>query len=979
MKRGFMEKEKTRVYVFLAIHIVFLGNVGFSGVVPISIEYTGQVDSYFRTAGVVYSLSGTTESGTVQEYNSLAPYAGGTVINRSLNSITLVTLFQRMWPPGGSPGVFPDSWARGYVEGELYIEESQNYPNGTPLELCIDYATINRNNPARFYRYGGAIMATQDYNIIWQGSQHAYDTVETYHIPVTAGSTYLFFVWQYFGTSSHPVTETNVGSGVYINFSMPQFIDSEISLTGTLYSSVAWGDYDNDGDLDLAVCGQRSSKIYKNNGSGIFSEIATALPQTAFFGTFAWGDYDNDGDLDFVINGNSSTRIYRNDGFDVFTDIGVILPPGSSSSMAWGDYDNDGDLDLAFSGGSGSGCFAKIYRNNSDDTFTEVDAGITGVTYSSLAWGDYDNDGDLDLAICGSTTGYVGAPNITSIYRNNGDDTFTDINAGLPGKSWITLAWGDYDNDGDLDLAGNGLGIYKNNGDSNFTDIGATIIGGGHTASLAWGDYDNDGDLDIAACGNYKTIVYRNNGDDTFTDIIATLEGVSMGDLAWGDYDNDGDLDLVVSGYIVGSSMTKIYKNLEADSVGNSNPNSFASPPTLLPPEPHSNILKWNSGYDEETPTDGLYYHIRVGTASGKDDIVSGVYGSPLLGNYLRPKVSNERLGIRLNNLPLGGATYYWSVKTIDTGLQASEWSDEGTFVSNNIPVADAGPDQLVCTWDGMAEVTLDGSGSYDPDGDKLSYVWSWAIDGNNFSATGSDGIINQSDFAALARDWSPEGYWFMELAALTDVWLSTFDLSNWRREYDIAPPTGPIFTVDLPIGEHFIELVVNDGVDDSEPNAVMVTVLPCSCFGINHLKIKTVADDKKGDDINIKGTFNPVEPIDLMVDDVKYVIDDGQGHVIEFFIPAGSFEIEGVGEKDKFKYHSPKGTEPDIKAKFDFDKCKFKLKVKKIAGIDEISGTNLDIILQAGANVGQEAVELEIKPKHLEYKRKPKFECCPI
>jgi hypothetical protein len=88
-----------------------------------------------------------------------------------------------------------------------------------------------------------------------------------------------------------------------------QFIDSGISLIGTLYSVVAWGDYDNDGDLDLAVCGQRNSKIYKNNGYGIFTDIAAVLPKTAITGAFVWGDYDNDGDLDFAIDGADFTRI----------------------------------------------------------------------------------------------------------------------------------------------------------------------------------------------------------------------------------------------------------------------------------------------------------------------------------------------------------------------------------------------------------------------------------------------------------------------------------------------------------------------------------------------------------------------------------------------------------------------------------------------------------------------------------------------
>jgi len=152
------------------------------------------------------------------------------------------------------------------------------------------------------------------------------------------------------------------------------------------------------------------------------------------------------------------------------------------------------------------------------------------------------------------------------------------------------------------------------------------------------------------------------------------------------------------------------------------------------------------------------------------------------------------------------------------------------------------------------------------------------------------------------------------------------------------------------------------------------------SCFGVNHVRVETKAG-KKGNKVEVKGTFSPASPIDFAVDDVAYIIDDGQGNALAFLIPAGSFEPEGKPDKQKFKFHSPKGSQPDIKAKFDFDKCKFELKAKKVRGTDEITGTTLTIELWAGANLVEEIVELEVKGKkgeHLEYKRKPKFECCP-
>ncbi len=103
-----------------------------------------------------------------------------------------------------------------------------------------------------------------------------------------------------------------------------------------------------------------------------------------------------------------------------------VCPALSGSSVAWGDYDNDGDLDILLTGNGAGAIISRVYRND-DGTFTDIEAGLPGVASSSVAWGDYDNDGDLDILLTG-----VG---ISRIYRND-DGTFTDIEAGLPGVSW---------------------------------------------------------------------------------------------------------------------------------------------------------------------------------------------------------------------------------------------------------------------------------------------------------------------------------------------------------------------------------------------------------------------------------------------------------------------------------------------------------------------------------------------------------------
>jgi uncharacterized membrane protein YeaQ/YmgE (transglycosylase-associated protein family) len=212
-----------------------------------------------------------------------------------------------------------------------------------------------------------------------------------------------------------------------------------------------------------------------------FTDISAGLTSVAY-SSVAWGDYDSDGDLDILMTGfysywNSSSLIYRNDA-GLFTDIVAGLTGVARSSMVWGDYDNDGDLDILLTGeDSGSNPISRIYRNDAG-LFTNINAGLIGVKYSSVSWGDYDNDGDLDILM----TGYDSAFNLISrIYRNDAGH-FTDIGAGLLGLVISSVAWGDYDNDGDLDILMTGYGadytslIYRND-DGLFTDIGAGLTG----------------------------------------------------------------------------------------------------------------------------------------------------------------------------------------------------------------------------------------------------------------------------------------------------------------------------------------------------------------------------------------------------------------------------------------------------------------------------------------------------------------------
>ena len=382
--------------------------------------------------------------------------------------------------------------------------------------------------------------------------------------------------------------------------SVAGFTDTGAGLTGVAFSSAAWGDYDNDGDLDILLTGADDSyvpvsKVYRNDGASGFTDIGAGLTGVQN-SSAAWGDYDRDGNLDILLTGDVSyinrvSTVYRNDGdASGFTDIGAGLTGVSEGSVAWGDYDNDGDLDILLTGRAGSTDVSKVYRNDGGGAFTDIAAGLTGGYHSSVAWGDYDNDGDLDILLTGAHSGWNA---VCEVYRNDGVSGFADIGAGLAGVYDGSVAWGDYDNDGDLDilLAGSTAAfpdtnpvskIYRNDTPSGFTDIGAGLIGVEY-GSVAWGDVDNDGDLDILLTGedsswNPVSKVYRNDGVSGFTDIGAGLMPVLESSVAWGDYDNDGDLDVLLTGYLDPNFVSKVYRNNSRPELGAVAPSSGSGP-----------------------------------------------------------------------------------------------------------------------------------------------------------------------------------------------------------------------------------------------------------------------------------------------------------------------------------------------------------------------------------------------------------------
>ncbi len=389
-------------------------------------------------------------------------------------------------------------------------------------------------------------------------------------------------------------------------------------------AKVSWADYDADGLQDCLW----GDHLYRNNGNGTFTDVATTVGFTKGSDMEMFVDVDNDGDLDIVCM--PANLLYLNDKGNFTLDQNPgFMPAVNSTAMSFADYDSDKYPDFVLANGEymymknpanpsdsalipGAAWEAYLYVNTQDGHFSDQKKAYLG-GYLRGPWGrnpynqsqqiegwrparcvqwvDFDDDGDMDL--------FMGNDRLQPdlVFQNQGTGDLANVarvvglegerKSSYPGYYGNTMGcdFGDYDNDGMMDILKSSVAypyrtpysdmttLFRNIGSPDYTF--ASVINGGPgyramNGDVAWGDFNNDGLLDFYITTNekcYASQLYMQNPDNTFVDVTYAA-GVGLENarsVAWVDFDNDGKLDLCV----VMPDGLKLFKN-QLTGIGNS-------------------------------------------------------------------------------------------------------------------------------------------------------------------------------------------------------------------------------------------------------------------------------------------------------------------------------------------------------------------------------------------------------------------------
>jgi hypothetical protein len=525
-----------------------------------------------------------------------------------------------------------------------------------------------------------------------------------------------------------------VSSETQLSFTPKDVLSKSLKniLPGLSNSRLTWGDYNNDGLMDLAVMGAKEdgssfTAIYQNK-AGVLTDLGLTNLQM-LNGDLKWADINNDGWLDLLAVGQFSASknrvqlfINRKSFFEITEPKSI--PALKNSTIAFGDHDANGTNDLVMIGAD-SLQNPRSYLLNNDgqgnftiDNYFFANQIIPAICDGDIRFIDFDLDGDLDLIYAGSNkldkATAIGTGGIKFNTLLDPKNTINYINSFTTSYvEGLNLAnakfdLGDVDNDGDMDIAL--IGTNQNGGSNsvaiptlkmiknlakerrssnnyyyNYVFTEQTTIDSVDKGSVKFADYNNDGLLDLAytgtnLLGSPTTKILLNMGGFNNFDTVRNVAfpQYSSSTIAWADFDNTGTVDLIVAGENKGVSALSVFINEQGD-----NKNlAPATPPSALNVTDFGLgriMLSWTAPVDDRSTKNSLYYQIRVGTTAGGSDVMT-VPVSKVNGKYKLLTSNTTLISGNSYYLELMPGKYYWSVMAIDNNFESSDFSPEASF-----------------------------------------------------------------------------------------------------------------------------------------------------------------------------------------------------------------------------------------------------------------------------------------------------------